>query len=109
MRLDDSTRIKQISLHTPKAQLLPRSVLRPKTAAVLGSHSRSTESSSVIDAEYVEIYTSENVHSFKPSGFEVAQSSGGQQQHISRQNLVGHYKKMAADTPMPGKYLDIFA
>ena len=117
MRIDDSSRIHQISLPSPKAQLLLQSVPSRRAVAVRDSSSRTAESASVIDAEYVEIYsTGKNALSYKSSALsseigidEMNQNLGGQQQRISQQNMVNRYREMAADPLMPGKFLDIFA
>lgn len=117
MRIDHSTNIDMISLQTQQMQLLPQSVPRRQTAAAIDSYSRSRESAPIIDAEYVEVFsTSKITLPSKPSGIssdfgtdEVNQNSRGQQQGISKHHLVSRYQEMAADTPIPGKYLNIFA
>ena len=81
------------------------------------SSSPIAESASIIDAEYVEIYsTGKNTVSYKPSAVsgdigtdEMIQSLSGPQQRISQQYLVNRYQEMAADPPMPGEFLDVFA
>ncbi len=118
MRIDHSTKIYQISPHTQQEQMLPQSVERRQTAVALDSNSRSTESASIIDAEYFEIYNLSKIAlPYKPSANSddlstdaVNQKSGGQQQQrISKYNLLRRYQAMAADTPIAGKYLNIFA
>ncbi|MBB1094540.1 hypothetical protein HUU61_25060 [Rhodopseudomonas palustris] len=117
MRIDHSTNSDLISLQKQQTQLLPQSVPRRQTAVVLDSYSPSTASGTIIDAEYVEIFSISKIAlPATPGGIssdfgpdQVNQSSDGQQQRLARHNPVNRYIEMAADTPIPGTYLNIFA
>lgn len=117
MRIDHLTNIDLISLQTQQAQLLPQSVKQRQNAAALDSYTRSTESATIIDAEYIEIFSASKIPlPSRPSSIlidfdtnEVNQYSGRQQQRISKNNPVSRYQEMAVEAPMQGKYLNIFA
>lgn len=117
MRIDHSTNTDLISLQAQPTQLLPQTVPQRQTAVALDSYTRSTESATIIDAEYVEVFRTGRIAlPAKPGGLscdfgtdKMNQNSGGQQQRIARHNLVSRYQEMAADTPTTGKYLNVFA
>jgi hypothetical protein len=116
VRIDRSPNSDQISLKNPQMQLLPQLELRSQTGIALDSYSRSTESATIIDAEYVEVFSGSRIAlPSKPSSIyrdfgivEVNVNSGGQQ-GIPRQNPVSRYQEMAAEATVPGKYVDVYA
>ena len=117
MRIDHSTNTDLISLQIQQTQLLPQTVPQRHTAVAIDSYRRSTDSATIIDAEYVEVFrTSQIALPSKPGNIssdfgtdKMNLQSAGQQQRLSKHNLVSRYQEMAADTPIPGKYLNVFA
>jgi len=76
------------------------------------SYNKNAASAQVIDAEYVDLYTSENVVPLQQKAnitFEPEATSSALEQQLSESPVTSRYQLQEPDTPPPGTYINYFA
>jgi len=119
VRIGSQTAIDQTQLLSLSSQQDLSATSVRQRSAYTDTYNRNAQSASVIDAEYVDTYqdtaaaaSPQRVNNTQPQ-LDLDQS---RQQHASgvasqtqRNSQIGRYQALAADTPMPGTYLNVFA